>query len=318
LLRLKTPAGQIDLYATHLIANYNHLGQPGPGDRYLAHRTAQSYELVRFISSTSRNNLVVVCGDFNSPSDCLVLRIPREIIHLRDAFTDTNNSDGLTFATEDNKYSHGEHPMRMDYVLYKIAKQQKDTPGWQLVDCDVYKGFFTDSKGEKCPISDHFGVKAEFVFGKTRPKACEQALGENSKEKMSPIAKMCQTRTCPHCDNALGDRKYSSESSLTSMRCLEDIHEAINTGRRDAISRRSGHLRRSGLSFLALLLTLWSKSSYWEDNTVYFLILILTIHTILEYILAFFFVTLECSSFTELGNQIRLHLHSEKANEAVS
>ncbi len=57
---------KLDFIITHLIANYNHLGKPGPGDRYLAHRAAQSYELARFVSSTSRNNLVVVCGDFNA------------------------------------------------------------------------------------------------------------------------------------------------------------------------------------------------------------------------------------------------------------
>ena len=30
-----------DLYVTHLLANYNHLGSPGPGDLYLSHRAAQ-------------------------------------------------------------------------------------------------------------------------------------------------------------------------------------------------------------------------------------------------------------------------------------
>ncbi|KAF1313139.1 Sphingomyelin phosphodiesterase-like protein, partial [Globisporangium splendens] len=315
LLRVQTPAGQIDLYVTHLIANYNALGAPGPGDYYLPHRTGQSYELARFISATSRNDLMIVCGDFNSPSDSIELRIPKEIVQLRDAFTDTNSEDGLTFATEDNKYSFGDHPMRMDYVLYKIQKQQKGQSAWQLVSSDVFKGFFKDARGEQTPLSDHFGVKAEFVFGPKRPHSCEQLSPDDGES--STDVRSCLTTTCTHCDEVEGT-KYLANSFPHSVKVLQEVQQVILEGRAHAIMRRSGHLRRAGFSFFVVFALLASR---WfllvEGNWSLLVMALLTVQGLVEYILAFFFVTLECSTFTELANQVRLHLNAEQSNAVV-
>lgn len=173
LLRVETPAGQIDVYVTHLLANYNAGGKRtwrllplaphGPELRahavHRGHQPEQAHDRVR------RLQLV---------PDCLELKVPRQLLNLRDAFTDTNAEDGLTFASPDNKYSHGEHPMRMDYVMYKIDKQPKGASDWHLVKSSIFKGFFTDAHGEKTPLSDHFGVRAEFIFSEPRPHVCEQ------------------------------------------------------------------------------------------------------------------------------------------------
>ncbi|TMW62320.1 hypothetical protein Poli38472_009813 [Pythium oligandrum] len=327
LLRVQTPAGQFDLYVTHLIANYNYLGRPGPGDRYLAHRITQSYELARFINATNRNDLTVVCGDFNSPDDCLVLGIPRELVQLRDAFTDMNSHDGLTFATEDNIYSHGDHPMRMDYVLYKMTQQANDTPGWHLVGSDVFKGYFTDAKGQEFPLSDHFGVTAEFVFG-SRPlplKPCQQALGETSKEQSSPVAKnvpTCPTTTCMHCDELKAQTdgvKLTEDGYTRTVRLLQDIQQACLDGQAAAFFSRSAHLRRCAISaFLLLcLLVVHAIGLMSLSNWSWVAILLLVLTIIVQYVLAFFYITLELSSFMEMSNQVRLHLHAEQANQAV-
>lgn len=339
LLRVQTPAGQIDLYVTHLLANYNALGAPGPGDHYLPHRTGQSYELARFIAATNKNELTIVCGDFNSPSDSIELRIPKELVQLRDAFTDMNSHDGLTFATEDNKYSFGDHPMRMDYVLYKTIKLQqhqqsqqqskKDARSWQLVGSDVFKGFFTDEHGEKTPLSDHFGVKAAFVFGAHRPQPCEELSGDmdgastttSSSSNLSTEGdvRSCLTTTCVHCDEVEGT-KYLANSFPHSVKVLQEVQQVILQGRARAIMRRSGHLRRSGLSFLAVLFIIVARLVFLEAASPWSWLAImgLTVVGVSEYILAFFFVTLECSTFTELANQVRLHLHAdEQANAAV-
>ncbi|CAI5707956.1 hypothetical protein KXD40_005014 [Peronospora effusa] len=99
LLRIETPSGQIDVYVTHLLVNYNIGGKPGI-----------------------------------------------------DAFTDASNDmDGLTFASPENKFSHGDHPMRMYYVMYKITKQPKNKSAWHLVKSSIFKGFFIDAQGEKRP-----------------------------------------------------------------------------------------------------------------------------------------------------------------------
>ncbi|KAJ0403082.1 hypothetical protein P43SY_009149 [Pythium insidiosum] len=324
-LRVQTPVGEIDLYVTHLIANYNHLGKPGPGDRYLPHRVAQAYELVRLISNTARNDLVLVCGDFNSPSDCTVLRLPRHLLQIRDAFTDKNNHDGLTFATEDNKFSHGEHPMRMDYILYKVAQPSSSEPGWQLQSSDVFKKFFVDERGVEHPISDHFGVVAEFVFGKRAEllKPCQQALGETSKESQSPVSnpsrlRTCATTTCIHCDEAkakTGDLDISDYSARTRIHCLEEVEQAITAGRADAVERRAGHLRRSGVS-LMLVFVLAALRLSSVLGVSWLIIFPVLSHCLLEYYLAFFVVTLECSNFTELMNQVRLHLNAEQVRQA--
>jgi sphingomyelin phosphodiesterase 2 len=331
LLRLQVPGDEIDLYVTHLLANYNELGEPGPGDRYLAHRVGEAYELERFIEATARNNLTLVCGDFNSPSDCMVLRIQRELRDLRDAFTDMNSHDGLTFAAEDNKFSHGDHPMRMDYVLYKVApssQQHDDEQSWSLVASDVFKGFFTDEQGEQFPLSDHFGVTAEFVFSKSpQPlKPCQQALGERSKEKESPVSSRslsiptCETTTCVHCDEIktknqrMVDGKAASDGLTVAARCLQDVQEALLEGRAEAAARRSQHLSRSAWS-LMLSFALLAMHLFVVHLTTWAWVVALLgfVYCILQYVIAFFFVTLECSTFTELANEVRLHLHNEYA-----
>lgn len=326
LLQLETPAGQIDLYVTHLLANYNALGAPGPGDRYLPHRTGQSYELARFIAATSKNELTVVCGDFNSPSDSIELRIPKEIVQLRDAFTDMNDHDGLTFAAADNKYSFGDHPMRMDYVLYKL-RTRRATPRsnltWQLVGSDVFKGFFTDERGEKTPLSDHFGVQAEFVFGPRRPHACAQASDEtdsasglaNSAAAPAPV-RACTTTTCMHCDDVEGTA-YLADADLRSVVVLQEVERLIIDGRARAISRRAGHLRRSGLYLAALIALVLMRTLLLEAPWTAVAMIVLAIVCVCEYLLAFFVVTLECSTFTELANQVRLHLQAEQAHAAA-
>lgn len=327
---MQTPAGHVDLYVTHLLANYNALGAPGPGDMYLPHRTGQSYELARFIEATNRNELTIVCGDFNSPSDSIELRLPKEILQLRDAFTDTNSHDGLTFATEDNKYSFGDHPMRMDYVLYKTRKRPKHQAAWQLVGSDVFKGFFTDESGEKTPLSDHFGVKAEFVFGARRPHSCElQASEENgggvgggvddassssSSVLENSAVRDCLTTTCVYCDEVEGT-KYLANAFPQSVQVLEEVQELILQGRDRAIARRTGHLRRSGLCFFAALVAVVARLMVLlEPGWSSVAILLLAITGVCEYILAFFFVTLECSTFTEMANQVRLHLQAEQVS----
>lgn len=325
LLRLQTPDDEIDLYVTHLLANYNHLGQPGPGDRYLAHRVAQSYELEQFIEATSRNKFTLVCGDFNSPSDCMVLRIPREVAGLRDAFSEMNNHDGHTFATEDNKFSHGEHPMRMDYILYKCARLGLEQKQWRLVACDVYKGFFTDEKGERFPLSDHFGVTAEFTFKTHRcpHKPCEQSLGETSKEKASPVSRQtltCVTMTCTLCESDEDQDTTDVDDAASPARCLQDVQQTMLKGRADAASRRSAQLRRSALSLVLLvsLLAVQYQSSMFHHWWMWILAVLLFIFCVIEYVIAFYFVTLECSSFTELATDVRLHLHTELARPSAS
>ncbi|ETV92144.1 hypothetical protein, variant [Aphanomyces invadans] len=215
-----------DLYVTHLLANYNHLGKPGPGDTYMPHRAAQSYELSCFISETSRNDLVIVCGDFNSPSDCLVLDIVRELVSMRDAFHENDPTEaGLTFGTEDNKFSHGDHPMRMDYILFRTAAGSS----WQLTDSGVFKGYFTTSCGEECPLSDHFGVHAAFALDpSTAP----------------PTAR---------------------STSSNPIKCLRQVQDILTLGRNEIVALRITHLKRAAVGFIFVALATAVNVSQWGE-----------------------------------------------------
>ncbi|KAF4321861.1 hypothetical protein G195_004908 [Phytophthora kernoviae 00238/432] len=327
LLRVETPAGQIDVYVTHLLANYNAGGKPGPGDFYQWHRTGQSFELTQFIKATNRNKLTVVCGDFNSSPDCLELRVPRQLLQLRDAFTDTNDSDGLTFATPDNKYSHGDHPMRMDYVLYKIDKQPKGESDWHLVKSSIFKGFFTDAHGEKTPLSDHFGVRAEFVFSEPRPHTCEQQEGYDvvsTDEVDSPnttkfAERSCPTTTCPHCEEQEPELS-PDDKAATDAACLHEVQDRLFVGRSEAIVARQSRLSRSVAFFVAAFSVFAVHMlSLLESNWSWVAVLAFGMVGLTEYVLAFYFLTFECSTFTELANEVQLHLnlHTEQIKEMI-
>ncbi|CAK4084581.1 unnamed protein product [Aphanomyces euteiches] len=281
LLRVHDPNGKeiADLYVTHLLANYNHLGKPGPGDTYLPHRASQSYELACFISETTRNELVLVCGDFNSPSDCLVLDIVRELVLMRDAFHENDpENEGLTFGTEDNKFSHGDHPMRMDYILFRTDEGS----AWQVQDSSVFKGFFTTSTGEHVPISDHFGVQATFVLDPSRPAP-------------SPFSTLSDPR-----------------------KCLRDVQDTLLLGRQEIIDLRIVHLKRAGIAFFVFAAAVFinlvggadNLTSVWSRIGWYLGLTACLIYALFEYVVAFFVLTLEVSCFTELFNQARLHAHN--------
>lgn len=311
LLRVETPAGQIDVYVTHLLANYNVGGKPGPGDFYRGHRTGQSYELTQFISATNRNDLTIVCGDFNSSPDCLELKVPKQLLSLRDAYTDTNDEDGLTFASPDNKYSHGEHPMRMDYVMYKIEKRAKGDSDWHLEGSSIFKGFFTDARGEKTPLSDHFGVKAEFTFSEPRPHVCEQQEGYAvvSSDDVDASERSCPTTTCAHCDEN-GVEPSDVDKAAADAACLEEVQEMLFVGRNQAITARHIRLRRAAAFFVAALAVFVTHiMSIVVSRWSWVAVLLFGMISVTEYVLTFFFLTFECSTFTELINQVQLHLH---------
>ncbi|KAK1940554.1 Sphingomyelin phosphodiesterase 2 [Phytophthora citrophthora] len=312
LLRVETPAGQIDVYVTHLLANYNTGGKPGPGDFYQWHRTGQSYELTRFILATNRNKLTIVCGDFNSSPDCLELIVPKQLLCLRDTYTDTNDEDGLTFASPDNKYSHGEHPMRMDYVMYKVDKQPKGASDWQLVQSSIFKGFFTDSRGEKTPLSDHFGVQAEFIFSEPRPPLCEQQEGYDvvsTDELASPNATKAAESACPHSDEN-GLEQTQEEKAAADAACLQEVQNLLVFGRNEAFAARHVRLRRAAAFFVAALAVFVTHMmSIVVSNWSWVAVLLFAMISVTEYVLTFFFLTFECSTFTELINQVQLHIH---------
>ncbi|CAH0487290.1 unnamed protein product [Peronospora farinosa] len=307
LLRIETPAGQIDVYVMHLLVNYNIRGKPGIGDFYQLHQTDQSYELTQFITATNKNRLTIVCGDFNSSPDCLVLKIPRQLLCLRDAFTDASNDmDGLAFASPENKFSHRDHPMRMDYVMYKIAKQPKNKSAWHLVKSSIFKGFFIDAQGEKTPLSDHFGVSAEFTFSEPRAHSCKQLDGfdvvtTNIVESLGvTIERSCPSTKCSHCDAI--EREQSEEDKFTAdATCLQELQNTLFAGRNQAMLTRQIRLRRAVAFFVAdLAVFMTHVMSIVVSSWSWVVVLLFGMISVTEYILTFYFLTFECTTFIEL------------------
>jgi hypothetical protein len=116
--KTKGSAVGVDLFLTHLHANYSHYyhnynltyrGQIQTNsavDEYLAHRVAQAYELARFIAANRRADyLTVLAGDLNAPPYDIVIHLLQKLAGLHDSFSIKNPNDaGYTSAARDNTF----------------------------------------------------------------------------------------------------------------------------------------------------------------------------------------------------------------------
>lgn len=77
MVRLKTPAGLLDVYDTHVIAEYKNA-------RYRALRQTQVFELAEFVVQNSPATPFVLAGDLNASLDDSAYKILRELVGLDD------------------------------------------------------------------------------------------------------------------------------------------------------------------------------------------------------------------------------------------
>ncbi|GIL78649.1 hypothetical protein Vretifemale_8059, partial [Volvox reticuliferus] len=145
--RLLTPSGYLDVFNTHLHANYSHkysstsrqnggrtnaaaqFDIPAPAvDEFAAFRMAQVFELARFVRHVSsgvgsRNLGVVLAGDLNSGPETLENAMLRSLLpQLRDAWLETHGSHGEeaghTCNAECSSFKpRRQRPSRIDYVM---------------------------------------------------------------------------------------------------------------------------------------------------------------------------------------------------------
>ncbi|CAM9175811.1 unnamed protein product [Ascophyllum nodosum] len=148
LARLYTPAGAVDLYISHLHADYScNTTSPTSGskDRYKAHRVAQAFEVAHIIRLTSKSPLVLLLTDLNSGPGSMPYGLQRSVAELGDAFAEANPTQtGHTYDTKTNVFAEGRHASeRLDYVLYKAM------PTWELSNCWVHKAYVEDGDTER-------------------------------------------------------------------------------------------------------------------------------------------------------------------------
>ena len=199
LCRVETPHGAVDVFSTHLIAQY----QDGVDDSYKPYRTAQVFEAAQFIRSTRKAPLCLLMGDLNCPPTSTEFRLLQAFTGLRDAYSEVQPvaagsdsgakaptmqpppaarriSDG-TFGTPENTFASKDPygccappqcdvDARLDYVM---AHSAPGPHAWRIT-----ASGFTGQEPVKLPygptvsMSDHLAVWAQLeVPGRSAPEA---------------------------------------------------------------------------------------------------------------------------------------------------
>jgi sphingomyelin phosphodiesterase 2 len=149
--RLKTPVGYVRIYVLHTGTDYTH-------------RMCQLYEAIQYVSSTSGEDPVIWCGDFNMIDDEPPYKLITETLGMKDAF-EHNRLD--TCSLPDNVWSHTwinkvYPPCRLDYVFY--ANNGSSSLALEGFDSKLALDGFVP--GENYNYSDHSGIEVKFRLNK--------------------------------------------------------------------------------------------------------------------------------------------------------
>ncbi len=132
--RIAVPGGELDVYDTHLVADY-------PSDSYLTIRLAQGFELFEAVSRRSQGRPVLILGDFNTMPGDAEYRLITGLIGLRDACV----SEGVERCEDSLRTG------RVDHVMLLKGPVQ----------ADARLDFSGNIPGAKAvPYSDHRGIAA--------------------------------------------------------------------------------------------------------------------------------------------------------------
>ncbi len=173
-VRLQTPAGVLDVFDTHALAQYT----AEAADDYTAHRATNLYEMARFIQARSGSNPALFCGDLNNRPDQLGYRLVTLLSNITDCYAYMNPGDPGTTYSPTNPYTGGEPAQRIDYVfVHNGASLGLDIRSAQVV-------LKEQSSGSPKAVSDHYGVLAELeltptpesVLPQPDPQAVKRAL----------------------------------------------------------------------------------------------------------------------------------------------
>ncbi len=186
MVRVQTPAGLLDVYDIHVLAQYG----PDADDPYIAHRATNLYEAARFIDAQSSGNPVLFCGDLNTRPDQLGYRLITLLGKVVDCYADANPGDaGITYSPS-NPYADQEPPQRIDYVFVRNAASL----GFNIRSAQV--ALKDKPPGNARAYSDHYGVLVELELAPTpaaaSPGSDAQQVGQALKE-LSDALQWAQT-----------------------------------------------------------------------------------------------------------------------------
>jgi endonuclease/exonuclease/phosphatase family metal-dependent hydrolase len=178
--RIQHPKGTIDIFTTHLVADYS--GQRA--DDYLVHRAIQTYELMRFIESQVDHHAVgtILMGDLNIEMTSLPWRAFIWGEGMKSVFEGLPRSEvPCTCNCELNGYkSPGESPKTIDHILFK--GNLRVVKGGLAFTGEVPPKRVMRDGVEEPPraYSDHYALSYELAFGtdwhKKREKIDEKAV----------------------------------------------------------------------------------------------------------------------------------------------
>ncbi|MDQ4078150.1 MAG: endonuclease/exonuclease/phosphatase family protein [Chloroflexota bacterium] len=164
-VRLQTPVSEVDVYNFHLLAQYTTDEQ----DPYRAHRTAAAYEMVKFVSSQSRErNPVLLLGDLNMRPDQLGYKILTCTGGFRDSYLSVNPENAGHTISGLNPYTRDEDLKRIDYIFTKDGTSVGLNAVMSRVIMDE-RPPVVDGR-ELAAYSDHYGVLSEIeLFPRSSP-----------------------------------------------------------------------------------------------------------------------------------------------------
>ncbi|KAK9760733.1 phospholipase C type enzyme, partial [Basidiobolus ranarum] len=243
---LHPTAGVIEVYNTHLIAQYS------SEDENSYHRAAQGWELTRLIAEAVRNgNHIIALGDYNSIPDNLVINMLKTYGGLTDSWNqvcgvkmrgtsynpnlsvdDIVRLNGLTCDVPSNTFTKRKLKQqmsnqlpgeRLDYIFYS------QSPYLKCKDSQVCLTELVPGLG--CSYSDHFGVTSSFEIS----------------NKSSGI----EIENFPHHDI---ESIETPGDSIKDENLIELLLHLLWAGLNNSHQRRNGYYWRFWISFTALVI----------------------------------------------------------------
>ena len=262
--------GRVLVYSSHLHAQYER------ADEYEAHRVAQAYEMIQFVSATAIGaNLVLVMGDMNAPPASLVydVLVNGGRLQLTDAWAAANGDEspgGMTIPDDIG------FPRRIDYVFFADPAD-----ALELASCRVVMNeWFADLPGSaKDMLSDHFGVAARLVIKARRtrelapprtPSPPRHSIAAASPRLFSPVRQPATPSKSPGplARTRLMERMAATYqpdlvqpagvSSTVQLRLVKHMTQVLRHGLRDAELRRDRNKRLVVLYLLVAVVVLFS------------------------------------------------------------
>ncbi|ORX90482.1 DNase I-like protein [Basidiobolus meristosporus CBS 931.73] len=292
-------AGVIEVYNTHLIAQYS------SEDENAYHRAAQGWELSRLLTEAARNgNHIIALGDYNSIPDNLVINMLKNYAGLTDSWDqmcgvktrgtsynpnlsveDIVRMNGLTCDVPSNTFTKQKLKQqmtnqmpgeRLDYIFYS------QSPYFRCKDSQVCLTGL--APGLQCSYSDHFAVVSQFEIS----------------NKASGVEVECLDA---HVEPNEGPGDSDKEVNL-----IEALLHLVWAGLNNSHQRRNGYYWRFWISFTALivlyLVTVIAQPVSWVIALLNLLLLALALYAFTFFLVSILYARQEDGAFRRIFEDV--------------